>query len=269
MTSLQMLMETGWYGVSFAWYNNDPLSVEGILSYNFNEGITGTEIGSSLESILNRESIFNNQSGSVNVFYNFKESLLIPGKYYNEENSDKQLATVFGTCSDCINKTDIINYDFGIGNMQEIYNIYSIPQAVNDIISKKFPGAGIRHSTSMQLLHSGNTNLHCIVFYNSIKVILFSRSQLQFVQQFNYKTPEDVVYHLLNTCDKHDIAINDVVLFLNGMIDVQSNLYHELYKYFLNISFEPVSDEVFLSANIKAFPPHFFSHLTALAKCVS
>jgi hypothetical protein len=144
-----------------------------------------------------------------------------------------------------------------------------VPVTVHTVITKSFPGAAVRHSSSMQLQASGTTDIHCIVFHNTIKVILFNRGQLQFVQQFHYKTPEDVVYHLLNTCEKYDVTVNEVVLMLSGMIDARSNLYQELYKYFLNISFAAVSDEVFLSPDIKTFPAHFFSHLTALAKCVS
>lgn len=267
--SLHMLIEAGWYGVSFAWYKNDPLSLEGILSYNFNERITAGEVGSNLEYIIEKESIFSTQFESVSVFYNFKESLLVPGKYHNDAHSSGQLAIIYGTAPNSIVRTDLIQHDSGIASTEQIHNIYWVPSAVHTVITKSFPGAAIMHSTSMQLQHSDEADIHCIIFHNTVKVILFNRNQLQFVQQFHYKTPEDVVYHLLNTCEKYDMAVNDVVLMLSGMIDAQSNLYHELYKYFFNISFEPVSDEVFLSADIKSFPTHFFSHLTALAKCVS
>lgn len=266
--SLHMVIEQGWYGVSFAWYKNDPLSHEGILSFNFNEKISTEQAGHHLKNILETETIFNNQFRSVSIFYNFKESLLVPGKYHSDMYSNRQLNLMYGNVPDSLLKTDFINYDPGIANTEQIYNIYRVPEAIDRILIEKFPSASFMHSTSMQLQHNNAADIYCIIFHNTIKLILFNRDQLQLVQQFHYVTPEDVVYHLLNTCEKYNVAVNEAVLMLSGMIDAESNLYYELYKYFLNISFEPVSDEVFLSADIKSFPSHFFSHLTALAQCV-
>ena len=266
---LHLIVEAGWYGVSFAWYKKDPLSLEGVLSYNFNERITAAELSTHLEYIIEKEPVFSSQPASVSVFYNFKESLLIPGRYFNDMHSGRQLAAIYGEVSDNILRADLIQQEPDIAHTEQVHNIYRIPQEVHTVITRNFPGAAIRHSTSMQLAQNGDADMHCILFHNTVKVILFSRKQLLLVQQFSYKTPEDVVYHLLNTCDKYNVAVTDIVLLLSGMIDAQSNLYQEIYKYFLNVSFEPVSDEVFLSADIKAFPTHFFSHLTALAKCVS
>ena len=52
------------------------------------------------------------------------------------------------------------------------------------------------------------------------------------------------------------------------MIDEKSALYAAIYKYFLNIEFEKLPDGFTYDGAIKEFPPHFFSHLFALASCV-
>lgn len=267
--ALNLLIEAGWYGISFVWYKKDPIALEGILTYNFNERITAGEVADNLERTITKEPLFREQFLSVLIAYNFKESLLVPGVYYNEANNHRLIDTVFGTGTESILKADKLKVDTAIAQTADIYNIYRIPGAVQAVMAAHFPQAETIHSTSLQLAHKGDVVICCIVFHNTIKVILFNRNQLQVVQQFGYKTPEDVVYHLLNTCGQYDVPAAEVSLLLSGMIDAASNLYQELYKYFLNIGFDNVPDAVFLSAGIKAFPAHFFSHLTALVKCVS
>ena len=111
--------------------------------------------------------------------------------------------------------------------------------------------------------------MHCIFFHNSIKVFLFNGPALQLVQQFNYDTPVDAAYHLLNCCEQYNLAAAEITLMLSGMIDEQSKLYTELYRYFLSIEFEQTDKEIELHDRIKFYPSHFFSHLTGLASCVS
>lgn len=266
---LHMLVETGWYGVSFAWFKKDPFSIEGILSCNFNEDPRPVQIANTLQNLFEKEPISNTSFTSVTVFYNFSESLLVPGTYYNEANNNDQLNTFFNLASDSIQLNDVTDVQTSIGNADKIYNIYSVPQQIRDVFKNKFPEAKEHHSSGMQIHSIGDARLQCMIFHNTIKIILILRDQLQVIQQFNYKGPEDIVYHLLNTCRLYGADPNEIRLVLSGMIDARSNLYNELYKYFMNIEFETIPDEVFLSTAIREFPSHFFSHLTALAKCVS
>ncbi|MEJ7625845.1 MAG: DUF3822 family protein [Ferruginibacter sp.] len=266
---MHMLVETGWYGIVFAWYKSDPLSLEGVLSYNFNDKILPGELPELLTGIFKKNKIFETPFSTTSVFYNFKESVIVPGNYYKEVNREKVLDLFYGEPTDSLVMTDFINYDTGIADTEEISNIYRVPRAIHQVITENLPGALFRHSSSMQVQVDTNADLHCILYHNTIKVILIKDSRLQLIQQFDYITPEDVTYHLLNTCDKYNVDSKQVVLVLSGMIDEKSNLYSELYKYFLNINFESVSDEIFLSAAIRQYPSHFFSPLTALAKCVS
>lgn len=98
--------------------------------------------------------------------------------------------------------------------------------------------------------------------------MLHKEGRLQVIQDLPYQNPEDAAYHLLNVCQCFDMAADNVVLQLSGMIDVQSNLYAALYKYFLNIRLEVLPGDVSYNDEIDKYPPHFFSHLFAMALCV-
>ena len=84
------------------------------------------------------------------------------------------------------------------------------------------------------------------------------------VQYFNYTTPADVCYHLLNVAERFEVAPSSIRLTLSGMIDVDSTLYKEVYKYFLHVNFATTHDfEV--AEGFEGLPSHFYHHLTALA----
>jgi hypothetical protein len=58
-----------------------------------------------------------------------------------------------------------------------------------------------------------------------------------------------------------------VQFIVSGMIEEQSSLYTEMYKYFLHISFAQLPIHVAIAENLKALPLHFYTNLTALALC--
>ena len=55
---------------------------------------------------------------------------------------------------------------------------------------------------------------------------------------------------------------------VSGMIDVDSSLYSELFKYFLNMEFAILPGNFNYADAIKEQPAHYFSHLFATALCV-
>lgn len=260
INTLHLLVETGAQRISFTWFNKAPFVVKGLITYNHPEQLTGVDI----KNIISSHESLMQGTVSTTICYDFKESVLVPGKYNYNSMSEDALALMYGRRNDVVLNNDFIT-------SANIYNHYRIPSEMEQVFSEKFPRADIFHSTSLQLeqLTQEKDLLYCILYQHSLKTILFKEGVLQVVQQFNYTTPEDVAYHLLNTCEQFSVKPSEVDLRLSGMVDEQSRLYGEMYNYFQNISFQNVADGIYVSEEIKALPAHFFSHLTALAICVS
>ena len=165
--------------------------------------------------------------------------------------------------------TVILNKD--LVTSASIYNHYRIPKQIEVVFAQRFPKADIFHATSLQLeqLSQEKDLLYCIIYHNILKVILYKDGKLQVVQQFSYTSPEDAAYHLLNVCEQFAVKPSETKLRLSGMVDEHSKLYVGLSNYFLNICFENVADGLYVQEELKELPAHFFSHLTALALCVS
>lgn len=258
--SLNLLVEIGEHGVYFIWFTKDPISVKGLSFYNLNETNTLADIKTifnSLDSLLSGLS-------SVTVCYDFKQSLLIPASYHEEMIIEKALSLVYGDDNNVALNNDLVT-------SAQVYVHYRVPSGVGAFIEERFPKGTIFHSTSLQLelLNNSQNLLYCIFYHNSLKLILYKEGKLQVVQQFNYTSPQDAAYHLLNTCEQFALKPASVNLRLSGMVDAHSKLYAELHNYFLNIEFEKFAEAISIPNEMKELPNHFFSHLISLAVCVS
>ncbi len=258
------LLEVGEYGMSALRFRKEPFSIDAISTYNFPEDSHGT-ISEKFRKIIS-DNAFASQA-NVHVFFNFREALLIPDEFMRGDTYAAQLNLVYGISPGDDNAYDEFVINPGSEQPQKLFCVYRIPGGLVSVV-KEISLNRPMHSTSVQIQPKAPTALHCTIFYNTIKIFLYVNNQLQLVNQYTYKTPADVVYHLLNACDKHEVSPSEIDVFLDGMIDVDSSLYQEIYKYFLHVYFNVIADDVVLSSGIKEHPLHFITHLTALARCV-
>ncbi len=257
--TLHLLVETGVYGISFTCFAKAPVAIKGISVYNFSGDNFEADIVASLKE---QGSLFKGIA-SVTVCYDFKESVLIPDKFNNNNIADFSLSLLYGEDLHTVKLNDHIT-------TAGIINEYRIEKNFKKIIDEYFPSATIFHSTSLQVEQMSNAEnlLRCIFFHNSIKVILFSEGKLMLVQQYFYSNPEDVAYHLLNACEQNSVSPSTIPLVLSGMIDEQSKLFTGIYNYFLHISFDSPGENNFVAEGVKDLPAHYFSHIISLASCV-
>lgn len=258
-----LLVEAGKEDISFLLFSKNPVTIQGLFSYQFEKNLPH---GIYMEDVKNtiREFVALQPSNisSCNIFYNFPTTTLVPLQYFIEEEKEKMIELMFGAdkSSNCFQENV---------KGQSIKNVYSVPATIYNLLMELYPNNKFAHSTSYQV-NDDNINgnsLHCIVYSSSIKVLLFKNGQLQLVQYFDYVTPADVCYHLLNVAERFQMPASILNLALSGMIDAGSNLYEELYKYFLHISFEAKA-KADVAENLNELRPHFYNHLTALAQCV-
>lgn len=256
--SLQLLIEMGDFGISLIWTDTQKKQIAALAVYVFEEEDDKVEqISNTIKTVV----IPGRDHKGLKIFYNFKESMLVPTKYYNEDLNEQMLSLLFGEDEDTVIRTDKLV-------RLQICNIYRLPAALDNFITSTFPQVNYFHSSSCQIVQQySSTEMVCIVFYNAIKVMLYIDGHLYLVQQFKYNGPEDVSYHLLNICNQHDLKPTEIKLHISGMIVQDSILFQHLYNYFLHIDFIAMSDQIKMREDINDLPAHFFSHLTELATC--
>ncbi len=257
-TAANLLIEIGATGLSLFWTGIDPMTIKGVCIYTFEEN---ENIIAAVKDIFNTNCLNSQTHRSVTVGYNFKETLLVPANYFNPALNEEMLSLVHGQLMNVTIKSDEIR-------TKNIYNVYSIPTEIDLLLEETFPLSNRFHSNTKQIQTAENKNkLICSIFYDSIKVILFKNDVLEIVQQYKFNTPENVVYHLLNICQQHEVTVEEITLVISGMITEDSQLYKQLYNYFINIEFDNIPDNVSVEEKLQFLPAHFLRHLTTLASC--
>ena len=255
---LHLLIEVGDEDISFLIFSKTLFKVEGLYSLSLEKNTFPADYIKEVANFVEQNSSLSAGSFSTTtIFYNFCTSTLIPLEYFKEEEKEEILAQLF--------VSDKMRSAFEEScRDSEIKNVYSVPTAIQNTILQKFPSAKWAHSSSFQINKNNATALQCIVYSAGIKIILFKEGQLQIVQYFDYINPTDVCYHLLNVAERFEVAPASIQLILSGMIDVDSTLYQDIYKYFLHINFATTTDTL-VAEGFEGLPSHFYHHLTALA----
>lgn len=262
LNPLNLIMEIGEYGASIAWYDKETLSINGIKLYQFKHN-NGGEIAGHLAEIFKENLI---KDKNITIFLDFKESMIIPEKFYNIETNPDALNILFGK-KDGVVKSEKLSFS-NSSNSEVAFNVYRIEPVINSVINAYYPNSIIYHSSSKQI-EKAEMGLTAYIFNNVIKLLLKDEEGLKIVKYFNYKTPLDAAFVLLEVCKNYKISPETIQLNLNGMIDKESNLFKEIEKYFMNVNFASPEPDVIFNLQNDEDANHYFSNLTQLIKCVS
>jgi hypothetical protein len=217
-----------------------------------------------IRRIFESEALLNQGYRSVNVFHNFAESLVFPKKYFSPEHADASLSLLFGETENAT------RYEREIPGTDMICS-YRVPEPLDAFFNSylfsyrpSHPFEGLLRKNNLD----GNS-IHCSIYPGSFRTVVRKNGRLQLAALYDYSSPEDIAYTLLNICHQHEVKPDDMKLLLDGMIDNRSNLSLELSKYFLQTDFARLTGDMSMTKGLSEFPSHYFHHLIELATCAS
>jgi len=146
-----------------------------------------------------------------------------------------------------------------------------MPASLHATISRKFLSGKFWHFYTVVLKNIPSQQIRAMFIdfkKDEISVIILKENKLFLAQTFFYSTPEDVLYNLLKCCQQLNLSQQQLKVFLSGLIEKDSAIYRELYKYFINLEFETLKGEIKLAKELKVHPEHYFSSISKLAACV-
>ena len=256
---LNLLIELSDQGISILWFTKKPFLIKAINVYVFDENDQIVEeVGKIISQIKSTQS----EISHVHLCYNYKDSVIVPEQYNLENIHTDILNLMYGPKDAYHAKTEKTS-------VPKLFNQYRFPNDLNNLLSEQFDITTQAHSGSLQIKNeSDEISLYCIVFYDTIKILLHKEGKLQNIQQYKYNLPDDVLYHILNTCGQYGINAAETTLKLSGMIVKDSMLFNQLYNNFLNIQLVEIPNNISENDEISNLPLHFFTHLTDLASCV-
>ncbi len=258
-----LLIQVGRQGISFLQLDSETQTFTSVQIYHFAKGISISSMAKELNGILEKENLQRQFFKKVHIIWSFDESLLIPNDFYEKDQAQQMMELVFGHVSKSAVQNEMVM-------SRNLRNVYEVPETIKSIFNSNFPFSIQSHQNSIIIdFEKDNNNfLYCTFYPNCLTLCLRKNGKLQLIQNFNFNTPEDAVYHLLNTCEQFNINAMETTLQVSGMIDVKSNLYTELFKYFLIINFSILPVQYSYTAEVNDYPEHYFSHLFRVASCV-
>jgi hypothetical protein len=246
-------------GIAFIALQNDEHIFTDVLVYHTENGLLENDLQRILtDSFFLRESFSN-----VDIVWSVAESIIVPQAFFSRDKYSAMLDLVYGSAGNWHVKSELLL-------SQNMYNTYRVEATTENIILQKFPAAIQSHqATAMVNFNPAEKELlYCNFYPGSLTVLLRKNNQLQLVQNFNYATPEDAAYHLLNVCQRFEVNAIETVITASGTIDENSNLYRELYKYFSAINFCKLPEGFLYADDINELPQQYFCHFITAATCV-
>lgn len=214
--------------------------------------------------IMRESRLLDKSYTETKVYANSPFAVLIPAGQFNKQIAEDYLSVSFGEAHRQVMRYDELSADMGI------VTAFRLEEEVPEQINRRLIMVEFHHVFSKMAEHllqqdnKATDKIKVQFYYKHIIVGVMKNSQLHLVQFFNYQTPEDVLYYLLNICQQLGLHTAQVVLEISGMIDLQSALYNELNKYFATIAMEEVNMKN-LPQDFHHYPPHYLSPFFNLA----
>jgi hypothetical protein len=237
-----------------------------LLSYHLPADSSWADASNFIKHLVSEDNWSNGNFNLVHIVYAYPNALLAPKAFTNghTDHNRHMLELVVGDLTD-----DTVYTDQLPG--MDLHSIYAVPKQIEATMTYLFAHKQEQHLYTIlqQIKGLGDNLLYCIFNHSSFTAMLLKDNKLTSLQTYQYKTPEDAAFYLLQACQVHAINSEDVLLQLNGMISKESNLYTELSKYFLQIQLGELPGQFSYPANLtEEYPAHYFSHLMAIAACV-
>ncbi len=200
-------------------------------------------------------------SGNIHVYINHEYCIPVPIFKFNTEIANDYLQMVFGNDNRARIHFEHLPIEPGIMNVFRVFK----PQTQ---FLQNLPKVTYHHTYSNVIRrHTSGAipqELMTVQFYNTYFIVLVIQdSKLQLIQSFVYENAEDVLYCLLNICDRFAMQTGNINLQISGMIDLEFKLYRELIKYFMQVTVDHI-DAGFLPSTHE-HPLHYFTPFFNLA----
>ncbi len=258
-----LFIECGKQGISLIQFDTEQHTFIRVQVYHFAKNISYKNISTHIENIISEQNFQQHLFNNIYVTWCFDEKVLVPQEYFDAATGKQMLELMYGDVVQGVIEDELIT-------AQQLQVVYKLPVAVKNVFNQYYPFCIQNHQSSTLINFDGNSKdvLYAVFYPEYVTVLLRVNGQLQTIQQFEFATPEDAVYHLLNVCQSFEAVAANTIVTVSGMIDTDSILYLELFKYFQSVNCAVLPGDFNYTEAILSHPQHYFSHLFYSASCV-
>jgi len=248
-------------GFSYVIKNDEQNKYVAAAMYQFEKEIDDDDHAGTLHDVITTHPMLAGNFKKVYIVYSFAESVLIPFALYSSLENENVINLVHG---DIQSNTSILT---DLITQRGVYNAYRVSTPICNVIRSHFHDACEMHQYSVLLKQAvpKEDSLHIIFYPQRMVVKLDKKGRTEVINSYCYNIAQDVSYILLNACKQFDVE--NIPVTVSGLIEKDSILYKEIYKYFETINFASLPAEFNYAESITQQPSHYFSHIFAIDSC--
>jgi len=194
-------------------------------SLNYNEAYLR-----SIEHLVKNEKWENKNFQSVKILIDNEHYTLVPNALFQDKEEEKFLAInqeIFAEKEHVFRNDNI--------KAQDLVNVFVLPASLIKALGKIFPAAIIKHYISLLLDKVDHSGLIVNLGNTYLDIISFKDTKLRFCQSYQFKSKEDILYHILHVMNHLGLDTKREPVTLLGEIDQGSDNYLFLKDYIKRI----------------------------------
>jgi len=221
-----------------------------------------------VKELLNHPKIKQTSFVDVVLVHNRRELAMVPSAFHQPEMNSTVLQTIHGDIEDWKVLEDDVH-------QWELYTVYGWNPEIIDCVAERFPQVrfvqfttGALRSLFKSLAIEKEQVIKLYFYQKEMITVVLKESQLQLAQSFHFETPQDVMYHLLNVVERLKLDLATVILEVSGLIDVHSETWSELNKFFVEVHLDEPSNFPSKSNDADVLPAHYYTPFLISPRCV-
>jgi hypothetical protein len=220
-----------------------------------------------ISQLLTNHTLLQMNYAIVNIFYHGAGGLLIPDVFFSSDHAGEWLEKVNGDLHGGFPMLD------DVPEIKARY-VYGSIEGIHEMLAEKFPNASFSHFNTGWIKKKFRktqmpTVMELALYPSHMVVALWKDEQLQLIQHYEYDTPEDVAWWLLNLNNQWELNQETLPILISGLVETQSPMYAEVKKYFMQVELDTRPVEFQYDFAFDNYPQHFFSPIFFLALCES
>jgi hypothetical protein len=246
--------------------NDAQLNVLVLKSFHFDQR-SNVDLAASLKTAFFDDPLLKESYKSSKIVFTTPHFTLIPTKFYDEN----QHTAYFE------NLTELIGFDqIAVDpiNSIDVQNIYLVDVQLYAVAKTILPNAHHHHIFSSLILgfqkiaeHRGGHQLFANIRDSQLQILFFDGRDFIFANSFSFKTPQDVIYYLLNCYEQFKLNPEVTPLSISGSLTEHSDIFKYIYRYIRNIAFVPTPPYFRFGQQFTGIPAHFYFDLFSVNLC--
>lgn len=210
-------------------------------------------------SAKNQSKILSNFYSNTTVYLNSLENLIVPSEKFQRNSVDAFLTTVYGDTNNTQTETDLINI------ADNPVAVYRCSNELNTAIKKYFVSfnyKSIYTKTLENLFHNDRMLMEMVkvqLYESTMLVVVICNNKLMLIQTYNYTSPEDIIYYLLNIVQEFNLSVKSTPVEVSGFIDKNSRQFELLENIFGRLSLETISNDGLFNTSVEPSKAHFYT----------